>query len=433
MTTETPPIRAPDERRSRAVRAAHVPALLAAALAWAACSGDGGGGGTGPEPAGLALLARAREAGLEPLPERPPYPLDNPYSPDRIALGHLLFFDPIMSGPKDVACSSCHLPRFAFGDGRQFPSGAGATGLGPERTDPEPAPLRLMPRNSLAMFNLGLHGNGSSVPTTRGLMFWGGGAVGLEAQVLNPIAADNELRGLTFAKADAVDSVVLRLRENPEYVRLFAAAFPDRASGDGDPPDPSSVVTTITLKRALAAYLRELVTPYAPLDDFLRGDTTALSAARRSGLELFVGRAGCVGCHMGPQLSDFRMHVIGTWQTGLGRDTTPGDDLGHGEHGGMPYAFRTAPLRQVALTAPYFHAGTAETLADVVRFKNRGESGYVRVTPQMLDPAMRPLGLTDAEVADLVAFLEALTDSASLEGPLFLAPPAVPSGLPIPK
>lgn len=429
MTTADRSSRMPGARFARTAR---VPVLLLVALAWAACSGDGTGSAA-PAPAGLALLEQARAAGLEPLPERPPYPLDNPYSAERIALGHLLFFDPIMSGPKDVACSSCHLPRFAFGDGRQFPAGAGATGLGPERTDPEPAPLRLMPRNSLAMFNLGLHGNGSGVPTTRGLMFWGGGAVGLEAQVLNPVAADNELRGLAFAKADAIDSVVARLRENAEYLRLFAAAFPERTTGERDPPDASSLVTTLTLKRALAAYLRELVTPLAPLDDFLRGDTSALTASQRSGLELFVGRAGCVGCHMGPELSDFRMHVLGTWQVGLGRDTTPGDDLGHGEHGGTPYAFRTAPLRQVALTAPYFHAGTAETLEDVVRFKNRGESGYERVTPAMLDPLMRPLGLSDAEVADLVAFLEALTDSASLEGPLFLAPATVPSGLPIPK
>ena len=429
MTTASPTSRVRNTRRARTARG---PAIFVLALAWAACSGDGGES-AGPMPAGLALLAHAREAGLEALPARPPYPLENGYSADRVALGHLLFFDPIMSGPKDVACSTCHLPRFAFGDGRQFPSGAGATGFGPERTDPEPAPLRLMPRNSLAMFNLGLHGNGSSAPTTRGLMFWGGGAVGLEAQVLNPIAADNELRGLTFAKADAIDSVVARLRENPEYVALFAAAFPDRANAAGGEPDPSSLVTTLTLQRALAAYLRELVTPNAPLDAFLGGDTTALTSAQRSGLELFVGRAGCVGCHTGPQLSDFRMHVLGTWQVGLGRDTTPGDDLGHGEHGGVPYAFRTAPLRQVALTAPYFHAGSAETLADVVRFKNRGQSGYERVTPDMLDPLARPLGLTDAEVAEIVAFLEALTDSASLEGPLFLAPASVPSGLPIPK
>jgi cytochrome c peroxidase len=384
---------------------------------------------TRPDRAPTDLRARALAAGLAPAPTEPPRPIDNPYNRERVELGHLLFFDPILSGPRDVACSTCHLPRFAFTDARQFPSGAGATGLGPDRTLPGPPPLREMPRNAPTVLNVGLFGRMSPSPSITATMFWGANAFGLEDQVLNPIAADNELRGLVYDKVDARDSVLARLRAIPEYVTRFAAAFPELAPG----ATPEQLITTTTLRRALAAYLRELITPRAPLDDFLAGRDDALTDAQRAGLALFIGKAGCVACHRGALLSDFRPHVLGTPQAGLGRDTTPGDDLGWGEHGGTPYSFRTPPLRQVALTAPYFHAGTAATLDEVLRFKNRGTSAYVRVSAAMLDPAMHPLGLTESEMASLVAFLHALTDTITTRAPLFQAPPRVPSGLTVPQ
>lgn len=386
---------------------------------------------TAPVGDAESLRLQALAAGLRPLAAEPVRPVGNPYLPARVDLGHVLFFDPILSGPLDVACSTCHLPRFGFADGRQFPSGAGGTGLGPDRTSPEPAPLRLMPRNSPAVFNAGLYGRFGTEPTVSAMMFWGGSAFGLEDQVLNPISADNELRGMTYSKVVAFDSVVARLRGIPEYVTMFGSAFPMESARHV--ADPAGVVTTATLRLALAAYLRELVTPRAPLDEFLRGDTAALDALQRQGLALFIGSAGCVGCHTGPLLSDFDLHVVGVRQAGIGRDTTPGDDLGWGEHGGVPYAFRTPPLRQVGETAPYFHAGTAPTLDDVVAFKNRGTSEHPRVPHDRLDPAMRPLGLNDAAMRALVAFLHALTDRHTTSGPLFMPPPRVPSGLEIPQ
>jgi cytochrome c peroxidase len=373
------------------------------------------------------LRARALAAGLAPMPSEPPFPLDNPHDANRVELGHLLFFDPILSGPQNVACSTCHLPSFAFGDGRQFPSGAGATGLGPARTLPGPPPLREMPRNSPTVMNVGLFGRMSPGASTTAAMFWGASAFGLEDQVLNPIAADNELRGLTYSKVDARDSVIARLRAIPEYVQLFAAAYPSMSAAT-----PEQIVNTTTLRRAIAAYLRELTTPHAPIDEFLAGNDAALTATQKAGLELFIGKAGCVACHSGPLLSDFTPHVLGTPQAGLGRDTTPGDDLGWGEHGGTPYAFRTPQLRQVALTAPYFHAGTASTLESVMRFKNAGVSSYARVSPSMLDPDFHPLGLSDQEIAQIIAFLNSLTDSVTTRSPPFLAPESVPSGLPVP-
>lgn len=378
----------------------------------------------------LSLEEQALALGLEPLPLDPPRPAENPPSRARIDLGHKLFFDPILSGPQDVACSTCHLPRFGFTDGRQFGVGAGGSGLGPDRTLPEP-PLRQMPRNSPTVLNAGLYGRHGSSPTVNGMMFWGGTAFGLEDQVLNPLTADKEMRGLAYGKVQALDSVLVRLRGIPEYVDLFSAAYPDVAAVHGD--DVTRLITATTLRRAIASYVRELVTPDSPFDRALRGDASALTSDQRAGLALFIGEAGCVDCHTGPLLSDFSQHVLGTAQQGMGRDTTPGDDVGWGEAGGVPYAFRTPPLRQVELTAPYFHAGTAETLEDVLRFKRRGTSDNPRVDGSSLDPLVHRLALTDREVEQLVAFLHSLTDHTSIEDPLFLAPKRVPSGRTIPR
>lgn len=375
------------------------------------------------------VRSAALQAGLAPLPDAPIYPPDNPYNPDRVALGHLLFFDPILSGPRDVACSTCHLPRFAFADGRQFPSGAGGTGLGPARSVPSPWPLRPMPRNSPPMFNIGHYGRGSSTPTSNGTMFWHGGAFGLEDQTLAPISTDTELRGVTYPREVALDSVIARLRGIDEYVGRFQAAFPELVGGDA----PGSVVHPTSLRLALAAYIRELRTPDAPLDRFLHGDDAALSDSALRGLDLFIGAAGCVNCHTGPLLSDFSMHVTGAAQQGLGRDTTRNDDLGWGEVGGTPYAFRTPPLRQVAETAPYLHAGTAETLADLLAFKNAGVSRHPAVSNDRLSSLVGPLGLGAEQLADLERFLHALTDETSITRPLFLAPERVPSGLEVPR
>lgn len=405
-------------------RAWHVLACTAAVLVLAGCSDDS----TAPSSTSADLRARALAAGLAPMPAEPLRPLDNPYRPENVTLGHQLFFDPILSGPRDVACSTCHLPRFAFADGRQFPAGAGATGLGPQRSDPSPWPMRPMPRNSPAVFNVGLYGRFDTAPSVNGMIFWGGNAFGLEDQVLAPIAADNELRGIAYPKPLAVDSVLARLRSIPQYVAMFSEAFPEIT-----PAAPEWVITATTLRRALAGYIRELVTPRAPLDAFLRGNEGALSTEQKAGLELFIGEAGCVRCHTGPSLSDFDLHVLGTLQVGLGRDTTPGDDLGWGEHGGRPYAFRTPPLRQVALTAPYFHAGSAETLDDVLEFKNAGVSAHPRVSADDLDVAVHPLGLGASELAQLRAFLHALSDTISVKAALFNAPGSVASGLVIPR
>ncbi len=165
---------------------------LTALLFLGACSPEAR---TQVDPDALSLRELALSLGLEVLPVDPPRPTENPFNQPRIDLGHLLFFDPILSGPQDVACGTCHLPCFGFGDGRQFGVGAGGMGLGPDRTLPDP-PLRQMPRNSPTVFNAGVYGRGGSSPTVNGMMFWGGTAFGLEDQVLNPLTADKEMRAL---------------------------------------------------------------------------------------------------------------------------------------------------------------------------------------------------------------------------------------------
>ena len=415
--------------RTRIQRMLPFAAAVAVGVA-GACGSDGPGMGPEPENEAAALRALALAAGLAAVPDEPVRPVENPYRAEKVELGRLLFFDPILSGPMDVACSTCHLPRFAFADGRQFPSGAGGVGLGPERSEPPP-PMRPMERNGPTVLNAGLYGRMSTQPTTNGTMFWGGGAFGIEDQTLNPIAAEKELRGTTYSKVHAIDSVLTRLRSIAGYVDRFADAYPEIFAVYGT--ERTRLITATTLRRALAAYVRELITPDAPLDRFLKGDDQALSDRAQAGLRLFVEKGACVGCHAGPLLSDFSMHVLGTRQEGLGRDTTLGDDLGWGEHGGTLYSFRTPPLRQVELTAPYFHAGTAATLEEVVLFKRAGVSRHAAVAAPDLDPLFGPLALTDDEVLDLAAFMMALTDRTTILGPLFQAPDEVPSGLEVPR
>jgi hypothetical protein len=219
----------------------------------------------------LTLREQAVAVGLEPIVGDPPRPGENPLNPERVELGHLLFFDPVMSGPGDVACSTCHLPRLGFADGRQFGVGAGGMELGPDRMLPEP-PLRQMPRNSPTVLNAGLFGRGGTTPSVNGMMFWAGTAFGIEDQVLNPLTSDKEMRGLTFPKLIALDSVLARLREIPEYVDLFTAAYPEVAAVHGDNLDRSSP------RRVRSTGISEVTTTRSPMP---RSRVSRSSSGRR--------------------------------------------------------------------------------------------------------------------------------------------------------
>jgi cytochrome c peroxidase len=293
----------------------------------------------------LLAIAMGEEARL---PEPPlgldlymPVPENNPLVRGKVALGRRLFFDRRLSRDGTLACASCHDPARGFSDGR-----ATARGLGGAEGR----------RSAPALLN---RGYGAA-------QFWDGRAPTLERQVLDPITNPREL-GLTLTLLE-------------ERTRLKA---PEVAA-------------------ALASYVRTIRTGGSRVDRYLAGERQALNARERSGLDLFRGKAGCVACHVGPNLTDEQFHNTGiAWRDGRFVDDGRFGVTGVPEDRG---AFKTPTLRDIARTSPYMHDGSLATLEQVVEHYARGG----RQNPQ-LDPALRRLDLSSEERSTLVAFLGALS------------------------
>jgi cytochrome c peroxidase len=228
----------------------------------------------------------------------------------REELGRLLFWDPILSGGKDVACATCHHPDLAYADGRPLSLGAGAVGLGPARRDASGGRIPVVKRNSPTVLNVAFNGHdedgrrgsfqvvtAASVNQARAPMFWDRRIRSLEAQALEPLKAMEEMRGTAYPEAVAVDSVMARLRAIPEYVTLFKEAF-----GAGTTIGPQQY------GQAIAAFQRSLVAINSPFDKYRAGDLTALTPQQARGLEAFDD-AGCDRCHEGVMLSDYEVHA----------------------------------------------------------------------------------------------------------------------------
>ena len=371
----------------------------------------------------LAIVSAPRttaQARLSALPLELPATPDNPTTPERVSLGRLLFWDPILSGQKDVACATCHHPAFGYSDGIDLSIGANGVGLGPARTFAPGHPTRLVKRNSQTVLNVAFNGltdAAASAPATAP-MFWDLRARSLEAQALEPLKALEEMRGSAYPKDLAVSAAVSRVNGIAEYRRLFARAF------GGNPP-----VSELNLGRALAAFQRTLVAASTPFDRYMRGDTSALSAEQLRGMEQFEA-TGCINCHRGPMFSDFTPHVLGVPDN----PKLPESDGGVNK----TYAFRTPSLRNLSATAPYMHNGTLRTLPDVIGFYRRvsrgggrGGRGGRNVTEQVssdqIDPLARRLNMRGGGQRDIIEFLRALDD------PNFdrTVPERVPSGLPV--
>ena len=359
----------------------------------------------------------AAQAGPAALPAEPRAPADNPNTPERVALGRLLFWDPILSGQKDVACATCHHPAFGYSDGLDLSIGTNGVGLGTARAFAPGHPVRLVRRNSQTILNVafnGLTGGPESGPA-RAPMFWDLRVRSLETQALEPIKALEEMRGDAYTEDGAVATVVSRLGASPEYRRLFADAFGGR-----------SPVTEQNLGRALAAFQRTLVAANSPFDRYMRGETAALGPEQVRGMERFQS-AGCVNCHTGPMFSDFAVHVL----------AVPDNPRLSQSDGGVnnTYAFRTPSLRNLSATAPYMHNGVFGTLPDVIRFYQRisrgggrggpGRGLNLNVSRDRIDPLARQLNMRGRGQADLIAFLRALDDPAFDR----TVPERVPSGL----
>lgn len=435
------PIRAHGRRR-RGLRRAGLALALALSVVGMALIGCSDDDSTpiGPPP---REDLRAKY-GLQPLAVGGvPYPVDNPASAQRVSLGRLLFFDPILSGPQDVSCGTCHHPAFAWGDGRPRGIGVSGTGLGPDRVLGDPAHVSETPRNTPTCLNAGCSSQTiGGPPHALGLQFWDGRVGGLELQATKPIASFDEMRGFGYAESAALPSVLERLRGIAQYVTLFRGAFPDEAADmDAHPADlQHHVIRDTTYERALAAYQRELLTLGSPYDRYVAGDDWALTEPQFRGLDLFFGKARCGECHDGPMLSNYEFVRTGVAQAGPGRPPImhggDGLDRGRYEHTLDPadmFKFRVPSLRNVEITGPWFRTGEATSLREVVEFYNNG-GNTAGLPPITMDPRVMVLNLTAEEIDQIVAFLGSLTDR-TIDSPLVdpTVPLSVPSGLAPPE
>lgn len=282
----------------------------------------------------------------------------------RIELGKRLFYDPIMSRDSSVSCATCHKQELAFTDG--LPKSIGIRG-------------EMVTRNSPTLTNVG----------NRKHLLLDGVNPSLESQVGVPIQEHSEF---DFNFLLLID----RLQRNKEYVALAQKAYGEDFS-------------KFVIQSAIASFERTLISENSPYDDFVRGNTDALDASQKRGMHLFFEELYCAQCHNGIDFTNERFTNNGLYaeyaDNGRMRLTSNPVDQG---------IFRVPTLRNVAVTAPYMHDGSVNTLMDVVRHYESGG----RVHPGKARE-IQPFELTNQQREDLVHFLEALTDSTFLTNPEF--------------
>jgi cytochrome c peroxidase len=301
-------------------------------------------------------------------------------TPAKVALGRRLFYDPVLSGNGRRSCASCHQPERGFADGLARPAALTGTGT--------------LARNTPTLLNAAF----------QAAQFWDGRVAYLEDQATDVIQNRDEMHG-------SLDAAVRALGAQPAYARAFAEAFPEKG------------LTELSLRNALASYVRSLTSFDTPVDRYLRGDQKALRADEKRGFNLFTGKAKCATCHflplfngtVPPHYQKTETEVLGTpdragW-TALRLDADRGRAV-LGEFEPWQRAFKTPTVRNVAQTAPYMHNGVYRTLEEVVEFYDRGGgTGLGLDVPNQTLPA-EPLRLTKQEKADLVRFMQALSENA---------------------
>ncbi|MDA4845711.1 cytochrome-c peroxidase [Hoeflea poritis] len=406
-----------------------------------------------------------------------------PFDEKKAALGRLLFYDPVLSGNRNISCGTCHHHDLASADGLALGVGEGGEGIGDERTTGAGRDRidRRVPRNAPALFNIGhkdirhlfhdgrlsiddLYGNGFNSPAEEYL------PQGLNslaaAQSLFPITSETEMAGhseenaVAGARNDRIDHawrlIAKRVSVVPAYGPLFADAYPDV----GGPAD----ITIVHIGNAIGDFVNsEWRSHDSPFDRYLSGEPGALSEEARAGMDLFYGQGGCSSCHSGALFTDQEFHALALPQFGPGR--TRMFDLMQRDVGRMvetdrledAYRFRTPSLRNSALTGPYGHNGAYETLEGIVRHHLDPQAAFDRWSREQVSlPAaehlseadfaplqdrrerarvrnavdIEPVALEDREVQQLIAFLNALTGDKSVKGRLG-RPDSVPSGLPV--
>lgn len=313
-------------------------------------------------------LMQAAQAQFKPIPAQAPALPGNAASPARVELGKMLFFDPRLSASHTISCNSCHNVGLAGVDvaeksiGHKWQKGG---------------------RNSPTVFN--------AVFNTA--QFWDGRAKDLEEQAGGPMVNPLEM-------ASPKEHVTEQLRGIPGYVAAFKAAFPGEASP----------VTLANAQKAIAVFEATLITPNAPFDRYLRGDAAALNATQTAGLKLFIDK-GCAACHNGINVGGGRYAPFGIVEK-PGAELLPTDDKGRfavTKTAGDEYVFKVPTLRNIELTAPYFHSGRSWDLRQAVG---------------VMAASQLSLPVTDEEAGKIVAFLGALTgDQPKIVYPVL--PPSV--------
>lgn len=294
------------------------------------------------------------------LPKQPPAPADNKPNAARIELGKTLFFDPRLSSDGNLSCAGCHNPMFGWSDGLATAKGSKSKVLG-----------RATPTVVNTAYN--------------GLQMWDGRKASLEDQAMGPMESMDEMAmdlGALFKWLDA----------QPAYKAMFAKAYPGEA------------IDSKTVSKAIASFERTVVSNDSPFDRWLRGDRKAMTKQQVLGFRLFSdpAKGNCAACHQAPNFTDGGFHNIGlaSYEGGKG-------DVGRfaiKPVASMKGAFKTPTLRDITLTAPYFHDGSAKTLAEVVEHYKIGGAEKTDLSRNM-----KPLDLTREESAAIVAFMHALT------------------------
>lgn len=304
-------------------------------------------------------------------------------SPQKVALGRTLFFDPLLSGNNARSCASCHKPERGFTDGKV--KSRAFSGRQP------------VLRNAPTLLNAGL----------QSVQFYDSRVFYLEDQAHDVLGNTHEMRS-------SPDELVRKLSASETYKEQFARAFP-------------SGLTAPNVRNALAAYIRSLTSLNARPDRYLRGEPVALSADEQLGFNLFLGKARCATCHFFPIYNGFtpplyektESEIIGVPHRYKTRNARIDEDPG--KYGTYRkdlhrFAFKTPTVRNVALTAPYMHNGAFKTLDQVVDFYNRGGGRGIGIALDNQTLPEKPLDLTPKEQHALVAFMQSLTDTTGLTG-----------------
>ncbi len=406
-----------------------------------------------------------------------------PPSPELVKLGEALFWDPELSGNRDISCATCHHPDLGTGDNLSVSIGTNGFGLGEQRNFG--TARELVPRNAQPLFNLGYE--------ELDVLFWDGRVFedtstrltaspetgfhtpasdrlpsGLDsllaAQAMFPVTSRDEMRGnrgdvdifgqpnelaaiVDYKSRPVWEALMKRLLAIPGYVDLFNAAYPDV---------PQNELGFQHAANALAAYEIAVFTfEDAPFDRYIQGDKTALSSEARRGALLFYGKAGCATCHSTGLLTDQKFHNLAVPQIGDGKGREQPFDLGRARETGNDcdrFAFRTPPLRNVALTGPWMHNGAFTTLEATVRHHLDPVAGLQNYDASQLTALMRDkcqdqpetlaailqwytpqnasegVRLSDEDIRLILVFLDSLTSPSALDLSHTI-PESVPSGL----